>query len=498
VKASRERELKLCAPAGFRVPALDVGAGVAAVPRARKQILATYLDTDDLRLARFGVTLRRRTGEGWTLKLPEEGGGEFLVRNEIVFPGARRRPPPEAIELVRAYARSRPLEPCARLRTVRRVVELADAEGTRLGELVDDTVSVLDDQRRVSTRFRELEFEATEAASPKLVKRLVKLLQEAGAGPTEQLPKVVRALGPPALAPADVSIGELAADATAGDLVRRALATSVTRLIRYDPVVRLDADPEGVHKARVATRTLRSDLRTFAPLVDKAWSDRLRAELGWLAALLGHVRDADVMLARLRDRVGGLSGPTARAAAPILATLAAERTQALAELLEALRGERYVELLDRLVTAASSPELTSRAAEPAKDVVPELVRRPWHSLEQTVKALGRRPSDAELHDVRIKAKRCRYAAEAAATVLGKRSASFAAAAVGLQDALGELNDAVVAEAWLRDWAAGRRATAGVFAASELAGLERAAAGASRASWRKAWKALVAARPRSFA
>ncbi len=130
--------------------------------------------------------------------------------------------------------------------------------------------------------------------------------------------------------------------------------------------------------------------------------------------------------------------------------------------------------------------------------MPGLARRPWRSLERAVAALGRRPSDEELHEVRIKAKRCRYAAEAAAPVLGKRAAGFAAAAAGLQDALGELNDAVVAETWLRDWAAGRKASAVVFAAGELAGLERAAAAARRASWRRAWKELVAARPRSFA
>ncbi len=500
MKASRERELKLSAPANFRLPSLEgLARGVvAAGPGEPRRLLATYLDTDDFRLARFGVTLRHRTGEGWTLKLPEGGGGDFLVRNELVFVGDVRRPPAVVIELVRAYARSRPVEPRVRLRTVRRVVELTDAAGTKLGELVDDAVSVLDEQRDVSARFRELEFEATEAAPPKLARRLVKLLQEAGAGPIEQMPKVVRALGPRAQAPADVVVGTLPPDATAGEVVRRAIASSVARLIHHDPVVRLDADPEGVHKARVATRTLRSDLRTFRQLVDRAWSDGLRGELGWLAALLGRVRDADVMLARLEGRAERLSGPAAKTAAPVLVTLTAERAQAFAELRQALRGERYLELLDRLVAASGSPELTPRAAVPATEVVPELVRQPWRSLERAVVGLGRRPSDEELHEVRIKAKRCRYAAEAAVPVLGKRAAGFADAAADLQDALGDLNDAVVAEAWLRDWAAGRRASAAVFAAGELAGLERAAAAASRAGWRTSWKALAATRPRALA
>jgi CHAD domain-containing protein len=500
VKSSRERELKLSAAADFRLPSLGgLGSGVvAAVPGEQKQLLATYFDTEDLRLARFGVTLRHRTDDGWTVKLPEGEGGDFLVRNELVFPGDVLQPPADAIDLVRAYTRSRPVEPRARLSTLRSVVELADAEGTKLGELADDTVSVLDERRHTASSFRELEIEVTEAAPPKVAKRIVKLLQDAGAGPTEQIPKIVRALGQPAQAPPDVAVHELTSDATAGDVVRRAIASSVTRLIHHDPVVRLDADPEGVHKARVATRTLRSDLRTFAPLVDRDWSDGLRGELGWLAALLGRVRDADVMLARLGGRVERLPGTIAKAADPILATLGVERAQALAELLEALRGERYVDLLDALVAAARTPELSAGAVEPAKDVLAGLVGHPWRSLEGAVTALGRRPSDAELHDVRIKAKRCRYAAEAAASVLGKQAAGFADAAADLQDALGDLNDAVVAEAWLRDWATGRRASAAVFAAGELAGRERSAAEASRAGWRKAWKALAAARPRSLA
>jgi CHAD domain-containing protein len=499
VKSSREREQKLFAPPGFRLPSLGLVDGVVAAPLRKRRLLATYLDTEDLRLVRFGVTLRHRTGEGWTLKLPVGSGGGFLVRNELVFAGSVRRPPDEAVDLVQAYARSRPLAVCARLRTLRGVVELTDSDGTKLGELVDDRVAALDEDRRVLSAFRELELELGEDTPAKVSKRLVRLLESAGAAHVEQRPKLVRALGSGAEAPPDVVVAELGADASAGEVVRNALAAAVTRLIEHDPVVRLDADVEGVHKARVATRTLRSDLRTFAPLLDQGWSDALRSELGWLADLLGRVRDTDVMLAALAERVGSLDEREARAGARVLVSLRAERKRALAELLAALRSERYVALLDRLVAAAASPRLTPEAAGPARELVPPLVRKPWRSLERSVKALGKQPDDRALHDVRIRAKRCRYAAEAAAAVLGKRGEAFARAAADLQQVLGDLNDAVVAEAWLRDWAAGgRRAPGSVFAAGELAALQRAAADDARSTWRKSWKALAAARPRSLA
>jgi CHAD domain-containing protein len=498
VKVSRERELKLSVPAGFRLPSLELVDGIVATPGGKRRLLATYLDTRDLRLARFGVTLRHRTGEGWTLKLPAGADGEVVVRDELVFPGSVRRPPEQAIDLVQAYARGQPVEPCARLRTLRTVVELADGEGTRVGELVDDRVSSLDEERHVLSTFRELELELAEGAPRRLVKRLVRLLESAGAERAEQMPKLVRALGAPAQAPPDVAAVELDANSTAGDVVRSALATAVIRLIHHDPLVRLDAHLEGVHKARVATRTLRSDLRTFEPLLDPAWSKTLRSELGWLAALLGRVRDTDVLLAGLEERAGTLAAAEAKAAARVLDTLRAERAEALAELLAALRGGRYVELLDRLVAAAAAPALIPEAAGPASELVPPLVREPWRALERTVEALGKRPDDGALHDVRIRAKRCRYATEAAAPVLGKRAGAFARAAADLQQVLGDLNDAVVAESWLRRFAAARRSSAAVFAAGELAALERGAADQARANWRRAWKALVAARPRSLA
>jgi CHAD domain-containing protein len=492
-KASRERkrELKLIAPAGFRLPDLGGVNGVTAASAGRRQLLATYLDSDDFRLARAGVTLRHRTDEGWTLTLPEPVADTFSV------PGTARNPPAELVDLVAAFARGAPLEPRVRLRTSRRAVELTGDDGAAVAVLLDDTVSSLDGDRRVLSTFRELEVDPADGAPAKLSRRVIRFVEAAGATVGDGVPQAVRAAGVAAQAPADVVVSDLATDASAGDVVRRALASSVARLIANDPVVRLDSDPEGVHKARVATRTLRSDLRTFAPLVDAAWSYSLRRELGRLAALLGHVRDADVMTLRMSDRVAMLAPAAARAAGQIVTGLEAEREDALAELLAEFRGDRYTTLLDRLVEAAQAPVLTPAAEQPAAEVVPELVRGPWLALQRAVEGLDAAPSDEDLHAVRIKAKRCRYAAEAGAPYLGKRADEFARAAADLQTALGDVNDAVVAEAWLRRWARGRRSAA-VFAAGELAGLERAAAVKPRAAWPSAWKALVAVRPRSLA
>src|SRR5579864_3009872 len=278
-----------------------------------------YYDTPDLRLARWGVSLRHRAGEGWTLKLPpkapdgKESAG-LLQRDELTFAGGAKKPPEEAVALVRAYVRKAELVPVARLSTLRRRVRLVDAAGARLAEVVDDEVSVRDG-RRVAARFREIEVEVASAngdGGDGIVAPLVTRLRGAGAGAPDPTPKHIRALGPRAMEPPEVAAQPVAPDAPAREVIRHVLAESVAALLLHDPVVRTGGDPEAVHQARVATRKLRSHLRTFGPLLDAGWTEPLRAELGWLAMALGAVRDREVLLERLRERAQSLPSTDAR------------------------------------------------------------------------------------------------------------------------------------------------------------------------------------------
>jgi CHAD domain-containing protein len=490
-----EREVKLGAPPSFRLPTLEqVADGVHADPKPAIRVSATYYDTDDLRLTRWGVSLRYRTSDGWTVKLPDRGDRRMLVREELMFEGDPHRPPTEAVDVVRAFARTAALRPQVRLKTVRRETELRDDEGHLVADVVDDEVAVLDG-RRIATRFRELEVEIADEQHLPMLELVVARLRESGAGAPDPTPKVVRALGARASQPPEISVAELTAGATVADVVRNAIAASVERLIRHDPIVRLDTDVEGVHQTRVATRRLRSDLRTFRPLVDPEQAAAVRAELAWLAESLGAVRDCDVLLARLRDDAARLPDGSDRAASRVLAALEADRSRAYEELLATIRSTRYLELLDGLIELATTPPLLPGSDRTAAPVLQPLVRRPLRRLAKEASALGDRPTDDELHALRIRAKRARYAIEAAAPVLGKRARAVANAAAELQDVLGEHHDAVVAEGWLREETQASRSVPTAFAAGELAGLELAAAERERGRWRKAWKALSSTRSR---
>jgi inorganic triphosphatase YgiF len=155
----KEREAKLEVPPDFDLPELGrPDDGFSAQPQTARRLRTTYYDTSDLRLARWGASLRYRPGEGWTVKLPEGQDGALLVRAEHTFPGDGTRPPAEARALIRPFVRTAQLTPTVRMRTLRRPVELSDAQGSRLAEVVDDEVQVLDG-RRIQTRFRELEVE---------------------------------------------------------------------------------------------------------------------------------------------------------------------------------------------------------------------------------------------------------------------------------------------------------------------------------------------------
>jgi CHAD domain-containing protein len=260
--------------------------------------------------------------------------------------------------------------------------------------------------------------------------------------------------------------------------------------------VRIGEDPEAVHQARVATRRLRSDLRTFRAFVEPEWSQPLRDELQWLGAELGAVRDGDVLVGRLRRNAEDLPDDERLAVDRVVARRVVERDEAHAELLDAYRSARYVDLLERLVAAVREPSLTEAADAPAADVLADVVRKPWRHLRGAVDALDDPAPDEALHDVRKRAKRCRYAAEAVAGVVGKPAREFGKAVANVQEVLGEHQDAVVAREWLGK-AAPDLPVSAAYAAGMLAGVEITAANQARDEFPAAWKAAAKKRLRTW-
>jgi len=463
VKETLEREIKLAPEEGFVLPEF----GGTRLPT--RVFISTYHDTQDLRLARNGVTFRHRVEDGaglWQLKLPREA-----ARLELEVAGPPARPPGEMLALLPAYLRGAELIPVARLRTRREGI-LADG-----AEIVDDSVAVLEGQH-VSRRFREVEVELLDG-DERTLRRLEKELRKAGAHSTGGLqPKLYRALD---LA-GSLERRESTKKTPPGEALGIALEAEYHALLAHDPGTRRGDDAEDLHQLRVAIRRLRAFLRAARPLLDLDWAEALRSELGWLGGHLGPARDLDVMLERFRAEIEDL-GEDGEGAAGVLETLEEERTAAYRDVAETLDGDRYYALLDRL-EAATAPPLSGDDTSLRK-----IFEKEAKKMRKAFDGLSGDSPDDELHAARIKVKRARYAADLAAHELGSAGSRFVSVAKQMQDVLGGHQDAVVAQGRIRDWAASSFTPESGFAAGLLVQLERDRMAAARRDWPPLWKKL---------
>jgi CHAD domain-containing protein len=242
-------------------------------------------------------------------------------------------------------------------------------------------------------------------------------------------------------------------------------------ILAHDPGTRLGADPEDLHKHRVAVRRLRAVLR----------DEPFRTELRWLGGALGAVRDLDVLIEHYGTEAALLEPDERLAFRPILLRLTRRRAAARRALAAALDSERYFDLLDALEEVLPDPYAAETSHAEAL--------RQHRKLRKQVRAAGRDPEDATLHELRKRAKRVRYAAERAAAAGDASLAELGSGAKALQDVLGIHQDACVGEQTLRDLAAGVTRPPQALAIGRLVERERVRKAEARAQWWDAWRRL---------
>jgi len=176
---------------------------------------------------------------------------------------------------------------------------------------------------------------------------------------------------------------------------------------------------------------------------------------------------------------------------PIVTALGLERDEARQAMLAQLRTRRYRDLLGELERAARAPVLHTEQPPLA-----EIASGEFRRLRRAMAKLGRKPSDEALHRARIKGKRARYAAELAEATIGKPAARFIARAKEFQDVLGAHQDAIVAEAKIRDLAADAPRHVALVA-GRLIERERERRRAARAELPRVWKKLKRAGKKAY-
>lgn len=215
-------------------------------------------------------------------------------------------------------------------------------------------------------------------------------------------------------------------------------------------------DSEVLHRLRVALRTTRALLRLFQRYLPApaTVADAVAHELAWLSDTLNAARDLDI-IAEFVQRVAASSSPRERRmAVPLQRELQSQRAEQRRALAAVLRGRRYRRLVARWCAFIE----LCRCADAGATISYTRFATAWQviGLEQLVRMLRRlrkideQSTPAELHRLRIRAKRLRYLFEACPQrPHDKNSAAVANTFVTLQRALGEHQDAVVIRAWLQ-------------------------------------------------
>ena len=322
----------------------------------------TLLDAPDHRLIRSGVLLAHRVFDGrgeWYLGAPD---WVPLLPKERIDPMSQAELPEDLADLIRPFRRRAPLGPVAALRCERREFALRDDRGNTLALLRDDKVTV----RRgglTTARYREVMLTPVGAGlDPEQRAWLDDALDAAGATRMQRFPRLVTRLGAPSNGLTDFPVPQpFDPGAPFSSFVSSLLASRLRQLLEADLAIRTDR-PGGSRALVQPAQRLCREIEALSPVLDPGWIEDLAAELEWLVAQVG--AHADVP---------------------------GHAETASAELKARLRGERYLTLLERLVTAARAPKAGDSSALPALDVVEALGET---SLRRLVKRASRLTVDS--------------------------------------------------------------------------------------------------------
>lgn len=435
---------------------------ITALAQPPQRLVDSYLDTDDWRMARAGFVVRtRRRGrlDEITLKTTRwaEGSGfrpPLDVCEELPDLGVSALGPEGPVgSRVHVLTGRRPLRPVLQVRTRRRSFALRIDGGDAAEIALDDTTIVVGNgQRPMQLRRVEVHVFAawTDALGP-----LVQQLRIACGLQSAELSKFDAGLlargivipGPPDLGPTAID-----PDTNLGELAYAVLRRQLAILQAKEPGTRLGEDPEELHDMRVTTRRLRAALDLFSEVLPiRARS--FRVELGWLAGVLGAVRDLDVQLEAQEAMV---EPGQEEIWADLTALLRRERDAARAALLAALDSARWERLVTGMtVLVQQGPFRRSTATRLAGlATMPDLICSRHAAVVKAARRAKRSGEAADFHRLRIRCKRLRYSLEFGDELYSGRTNRYTRQLSKLQNQLGLLQDAEVAATRLAALATG--------------------------------------------
>jgi inorganic triphosphatase YgiF len=427
-----------------QIDALAASPVLADTPATDREQVSTYFDTPEQDLRTAGVSLRVRQVDGRHVQTVKAGGaaaaGMFARpewENDVAgpVPELEVSSPLRTLVTEEVLARIQPLFTVAATRRT----WLVKRDGATI-ELVADSGAVTATNR--STPLAEIELELKNGPPT----ALFALARDLGRSVPLRLGVITKAERGYRLIEADGARAtkaerlELEPGTTAAEAFAAIVGNCLRQFRLNEEQLRRLPTPDAIHQARVALRRLRSALSIFRPIVADDRFAQLAGELRWLAASLGEARDLDVLLERLDTH-----------APPRLETA---RDEAYAAALAALDSQRARDLMIDLIAWTAlgdwrlrpgDPDLPGQQADMFAAHVLGKLRRRIKRRGRDLKALD----DEERHEVRIQAKKLRYAtgffeALFAGEKARQRYKAFLKVLEKLQDELGGLNDLATA------------------------------------------------------
>jgi CHAD domain-containing protein len=247
------------------------------------------------------------------------------------------------------------------------------------------------------------------------------------------------------------SAGASNASVDAARFLRTTFRKRLKAVRREIPGTRRGEEIECLHDIRVAGRRLRCAFGLLAEYFPGRSVRRWRKQARRLTRILGAARDADVQAGFLRSFLATLAAPSHKRYRPGIRRLLLRLTQQRAALQfkvlrELDRFERYG-LIEELAAALRRKKTLARRL--TRHGLDNLARRRLTKLLEAMLVHEKRALDpkcvAELHELRMAARRLRYALEVFAPLYAGRLEAAHDLLVELQDLLGEIHDCDV---WL--------------------------------------------------
>ncbi len=212
------------------------------------------------------------------------------------------------------------------------------------------------------------------------------------------------------------------------------------------------SNPEGVHDMRVASRRVRSALRDFAPHLRKTKIAASTKHLREIADTLGVVRDYDVAIIALEKLQKKANPEISSGLQRIIDDQKAKLDPARKELVQALNYKKLSQLkrsfrhaiVDSIVSQAATKQpasgTTVKSGPSYKVYARSTLLKRLKDLEALSPSLYKPQKVKPLHEMRIAAKRLRYAIELFAACWGDQLGVFSRQVAQMQSSLGELHD----------------------------------------------------------